>query len=416
MKYDHIAAPDTFIGAYMALMNEQETATDYDFWAALWLLSCALGRNVTVDRPRAPVYMNLYTILVANSGITRKSAEIGMARSIASALYADDPMIELVEGKTVPESLEKLLHERSNITGSACVSFAVSELATVLGTERYNAAMPVLLTDLYDCPKERRAGGTISRGAITQTNVWVNFISASTPAWLFRAVNPDVIEGGFTSRCIFVTAEQPKRRIAWSSSSSVCDTKPIIDRLRIIRAQGCNYRTITINETALKEFRRWYDKRRPSLDSFRSSFESREDAHVLRLAAFLCVNDGTWIIQLKHLKAAIKLIETVKLNAASLFQDCDSNTKYVIAIERIKATLIKAGLEPVTRSVLYLKVRGKLDTHEFTALLDVMRELQIVQRVETQTLGAGRPAELIRGTKLLMSKSMISDVINAVGP
>lgn len=413
MKYDHIAAPDTFIGAYMAHMAEQETATDYDFWCALWLLSCAVGRSVIVDRPRAPVYMNLYAILVAHSGITRKSAAVGVARGIADDLYADDPMLQLIEGKSTPEKLERLLHERTIATGSAGVSIAVSELATFLGVERYNTTMPVLLTDLYDCPSVRRGEGSISRGSVSQSNVFTNLISASTPTWLFRSVNPSVIQGGFTSRCVFIVCEQPKRRIAWSSANAN-DTRPLVDRLRVIRAQGRDYRRISINDAALSTFRNWYLKRKPSLDDFRASFESREDAHILRLAAFLCINDNTWVIQKQHLSAAIKIIAEVKFNSSKLFEGTNSRTKFIVGLERLTEALLKAGLEPITRSQLYLKVRNHLDTHEFTALLDVMRELGAIQRVELKHENAGRPAELIRGTSLLTSKNMVAKIITAV--
>jgi hypothetical protein len=398
----------------MAHMSEQETATDYDFWCALWLLSCAIGRSVIIDRPRAPVFMNLYAILVANSGVTRKSAAVGVARNIATQLIADDPLLEVIEGKTTAEKLERMLHERTTATGSAGVAIAISELATFLGTERYNATIPVLLTDLYDCPSERRSGGTIARGSVKQSNIFVNLLSASTPAWLFRSVNPSVVEGGFTSRCIFVCAEEPKRRIAWGSSNSGGDTGPLLHRLRVIREQGRNYRTITINERALSRFRSWYSRRKPSLDGFRSSFESREDAHILRLAAFLCINDGTWVIQVTHLAAAIKIIADVKFNAGKLFQGTNSRTKFILGVERLSDALVAAGLTPITRSQLYLRCRSHLDNLEFSALIDVMAELGVIQRVELKQVGAGRPVEMIRGTTLLASKGMIEKIITTV--
>jgi len=413
IKYDQIAAPNTFIGAYLAHMSEQETPTEYDFWCAIWLLSCAVSRDVIVDRPRAPVYLNLYLLLVANSGITRKSAAVGVARSIAAELFADDPLIELIEGKTIPEKLEKLLHDRSRATNTARVAIAVSELASFLGTERYNATMPVLLTDLYDCPASKRGGGTISRGATQLTNVFVNFISASTPTWLFQAVNPTTIAGGFTSRCIFVVAERPKQLIAWSASGA-SNIAPLICSLRDIRTQGRNYRTITVNAAGLTAFRQWYAKRKHHVDAFNSSFESREDAHVLRLAAFLCINDGTWVIQQSHISTAIKVVGAIKEDAAHLFNNDVNNGRWVTGFDKIRSTLIASGLDPVPRSKLFLKVRGSLDNAEFTALLDVLYEIEAIQRFDAPKSGAGRPADLIRGTKVLTSKGVVERVVSAI--
>lgn len=413
MRYEHIAAPDTFIGAYMTHMNEQETATAYDFWCACWLLSCAVGRDVIVARPRAPVFLNLYAILVANSGITRKSAAVGVARTLARQLFEDDPMLALLEAKTTPEKLDTILHDRSKATGSAGLAVGISELAVFLGTERYNATMPALLTDLYDCPNTREGGGTVTRGSIDQHNVFVNFLSASTPAWLLRSVNPNVTEGGFTSRCIFVVSEQPKRRIAWGCDEGT-GTQPLLSRLRVIRSQGRDYRTITLNEAALKIFRTWYAKRKLNLDSYRSSFESREDAHILRIAAFLCINDSTWIIQASHINTATKLIAAVKSSATSLFEGTNSRTKFLVGVERLTETLVALGLGTIPRSNLYLKVRGQLDSAEFTALLDVMHEVGAIQRFIQPHEGAGRPADLIRGTKLLATKGIVDRIISAI--
>jgi hypothetical protein len=390
-------------------MSEQETATAYDFWCALWLLSCAVGRDVIVDRPRAPVYLNLYALLIANSGVTRKSAAVSNARSIANDLFADDPMMGLLETKTTPEKLDSILHDRSTATGRAGLAINVSELATFLGTERYNSTMPALLTDLYDCATQRRGGGTVTRGAVNQSDVFVNFLSASTPSWLLRSVNPNVVAGGFTSRCIFVCSEKPKRRIAWSDAIPNSNA-PLVRRLRIIRTQGRNYGKIGINDAALRAFRQWYGKRKGSLDAFRSSFESREDAHILRLAAFLCINDDTWIIQHSHLQTATKLIAETKEQASKLFEGGE-RSKFFLGVVKLQEVLIGLGLTAIPQSQLYLKVRNRLDAHEFAALLDVMHEIGAIQRFNGQHEGAGRPAVLIRGTKLLTTKGIIERIV-----
>jgi len=413
MRYDKLVAPDTFIGEYMAYMSEQETATEYDFWCACWLLSTAVGRSVVVDRPRAPVFLNLYAILVANSGVTRKSAAVGVARGLARELLEDDPMLGFIESKTLPEQLERILHDRSITVGSGGAAIAVSELATFLGTESYNAHMPALLTDLYDCPASRRGGGTISRGPTLLSDVFVNFLSASTPAWLIRSVNPNVVEGGFTSRCIFVHSEHPKRRIAWPENT-VTTTRPLLDRLRVIRTLGRDYRKITISDPALAGFRKWYSSRKLHVDPFRSSFESREDSHVLRIAAFLSINDNSWNIQYTHLSTAIKIIAVVKDQAALLFEGGPQSTKWIMGFSKLQECFMRAGLEPTSKAALFLKVRGTLNNAEFVALLEVMTEMSYVQRYSIPHEGRGRPGDVYRGTNLLTTKGALERVVQVI--
>ena len=76
-----------------------------------------------VARPRAPVYLNMYLILVGDSGIPRKSTSINMASDLVRACIGDDSAVGVVDAKVTPEQLDDLLHERTKQYGSA--QFAV---------------------------------------------------------------------------------------------------------------------------------------------------------------------------------------------------------------------------------------------------------------------------------------------------
>lgn len=414
LNYRKLVPDDTLIAQYMDYMDETETAVAYDFFTATWLLGLACGRDIYVDRPRAPVFLNMYCILVADSGVTRKSSAVGVARKFAGDLIQDDPRITLIDSKTTPERLDEILQSNTDNAGSGRAAIIISELAVFLGTEKYTAAMPAMLTDLYDCPEHRMAGGGVSRRAKPASRVFVSLLSASTPAWLLRSVNPNVVEGGFTSRCLFVVSDAPKRKIAWpaarSSDSDVYGTQ-ILHKLRHVRDKAKEYKTITISEGGLAAFTQWYNKRKPSLDGFSASFDSREDGHILRMAALLAVNDDSWIIHRQHITTAIRIVGTVKLDAARLFSNTEQASKWLTAIVAARDALITAGLDGITKSHLYLKVRGTIDSQEFHALLDVMHECLLIQRFERMG-SVGRPAEIIRGTKLLTGKKVVEDLTN----
>jgi hypothetical protein len=104
MNYKNIAKPDTFIGQFMQYCEGSETPYAYDFWTALWLLSVCLGRDIVVDRPGAPVFLNIYAILVAESGVTRKSTAV--RRVVDFARELTDERNLLIESKITPEKLE----------------------------------------------------------------------------------------------------------------------------------------------------------------------------------------------------------------------------------------------------------------------------------------------------------------------
>jgi len=137
----------------------------------------------------------MYLVLIGDSGVPRKTTSVTTAGNLVRDLYADNDVIGYLDGKMTGERLDQILHERTVEHGSGQLAVAIPELAVFMGTEHYVANMPTMLTDLYDCPRLRNGGGTISRGGTIQRNIWLSFLSASTPVWLLKTVNPNVVEG-----------------------------------------------------------------------------------------------------------------------------------------------------------------------------------------------------------------------------
>lgn len=407
IPYGEFVAPDDFIGEYMAMMEGQETARAYDFWCAAWLLSVAIGRGCIVDRPRAPVFMNLYCVLTADSGVTRKSSAIRCAAEIAKDFAAKvKPQVVLVDGPMSLEAFTETLALATEQYGESHAGLVVSELATSLGRGASVAGLPVLLTDLYDCPSSR-SGATLARGSWELKNVYLSFLSASTPSWLIRAVSPDVIEGGFTSRCLFIHSERRKRPIPWPEKGE--DEKKsrdyFVDYLLRIR-QRANLRTaIGLDDGARRLFSEWYVKRKSRSDSYRASFASREDAHVLRLAAIMAVSRDAWVVEELDIRRAVRIIESVREDGAGLFSVIpdDPNSGTLNAIDKVRRLLLDAGINGIKQRDLAVKCGGSV-----LPILEVMHELKMVDRFEVKLIG--RPSTWWRATRYVMEKS-VSEIL-----
>ena len=400
MNYKKLIPPDSFIGQYMKYMSVVETAESYDFWCAVWAIGVGCGRTVFVDRPNAPVYLNWYIILAAESGETRKSTAISSIRNIV------EESATILRGKASPESLELTLHEQTRVNGSASVAFAVSELVTILGREGYMSTMPGLLTDLYDCPSYRNSPGTIKSGEIIQKDVYVNFISASTPAWLVTAINPSVIEGGFTSRVIFVVDDTRKRAIAWPEEREEGAAEDCRQSYTNTCTEARSIGGIRISEGGLKKFRNWYNNRRTHTDPFLSSFEAREDDHILRLAAILSINDGVLEIQASHISKAIQVISQAKERANGLFGgDFSSKARITGAITRVREILIDAGNDGIKHSDLQRRVVRHTDAKELRLLMNVMHECGMVQIFKMKR------GEMYRATRSIEKFGVTTEVL-----
>jgi hypothetical protein len=401
MNYKKLVPPDSFIGQYMEYMSYIETATSYDFWCAMWAIGTGVGRGVYVDRPNSAVRLNWYIILAAESGTTRKSTAIN---SICKFISSGKQMLG---GKTSPESLELLLHDCTLRSGKAEIAFAVSELVTILGREGYMSSMPGLLTDLYDCPSERRSPGTLKSGEIIQKDVYVTFLSASTPSWLVTSINPSVIEGGFTSRVIFVVDDNRKRAIAWPEERRDDEDQDVRRSYERTVQAARTINTIQISIGGLRKFRKWYNNRATHTDPFLSSFEAREDDHVLRAAGCLAINDGTLEIQAQHITKGIQLIIDCKSKSNNLFGgDFSQRARLTGAISRIREILIESSTDGIRHSALQRRVARHLDPTELRTLMNIMHECGMVQIFKVSKGGT-----MYRATKSIEKFGVASEVL-----
>ena len=404
----HRIPEGTFLREYMDACSDLETATDYDFWGGVWCIANAIGRSLRVERPNAPVYLNWYIILTADSGITRKSTAVSLANKVMSAHGYPQSRV-IIEGNVTSGKLMELLHVRTNLTGCSEASIVVSELVRLLGRGSGASGLPGLLTDLYDCPSVQHVGGSMDTDdAFQLRNVFISLLSASTPAWLVRSINPNVIEGGFTSRTMFIVSRKRKRAVAWGKADS---GRSDVDRLAgilketIERAREVANNGITINDSALRRFKNWYSRLEQPTDPFRESFFSRQDAHVLRLAGCLCINDGSCIIMKRHIEAAIRIIHNVRESAAELFATGSSEAKVYNAVKKMVESLIDAGLEGIPRATLFARMRSGMSNRDFRVLIDVAHEMGYLQVFEVK--GKGRPVTVFRGTKRLLEADSI---------
>lgn len=413
MPKQPIIPPDTFIGQYLSFCEMFETARAFDLWGALYVLGNALGRDIVV-RPSIPIRMNWYVTYVAESGRARKTTAVRIARKVlAHYLIGRDDFLS-ISTKTTPE---KLVHDLSMVSaeyGCANATICIDEMVNFLGREKYTLAMPGILTDLYDCPDYQAGGGTLYEDR-KLVRVFLSFLSASTPTWLASAINPDVIEGGFTSRTIFVVAHHPKKLIPWPEGD---DVEPHYAGLASLLKATVDYAarqgSISISPTARTHFDKWYRTRKEYSDRFRSSFQAREHDHVLRLAGSLAVNDGTLVICKSHLLYAIKTIEAVRDSAADIFvSDGIIDPDLARIISKIIDILIQQELIGITQNDLTMRMKNVTKGRTIRTALGVLHDRGLVQQFQLPSSG-GRPALLWRATQAIRQPNVATSIARAL--
>lgn len=406
---------DTFLAQYMEYMSSQETPTLYDLMCGCWCLSVALGRHTIVDRPRAPVHMNMYMCLVSESGIMRKSTAVRIATGVVRQfMERTESTTILFESKFTMGMMQHELSKATSEHGQAHVIISASELAAVLARSGGLSGVPALLTDLYDCPDVRVGGGTLSSGSFNLRNVYASFLGGSTPTWLARAVSPDVIEGGFTSRCYFIIGRVRKRSVAWPQDVTGPNSEELVGRLMDTYNQSLKYSNIGITDAAKDTFTRWYNNRPSHRDPYRESFEAREDAHVLRFAGLFAANECAWQISNNHLERAIETVREIKRDGAELFSGVTIPKDEVAKIAKIRTLLLSAGTMGLSKTEIYREVKTKMRSGDMNNILTVFHELDLVKAFEVPK-PMGRPKTQYVATKYLRSEAALNEVSRKLG-
>jgi hypothetical protein len=344
--------------------------------------------------------------------VTRKSSAVKVAERIAGKfLERIGQRPTLLTAKMSPEALNAMLHEQTQKNGNASAAIAVSEMVTFLGKEKYVNAMPGLLTDLYDCPEFRQSVGTVSRGRLELRNVFVSLLSASTPSWLVQSVNPNVVEGGFTSRCLFICANRRKRIVAWPDETENKDEE-LVEMLHTIYKKSIQFPHITLNENALKKFKHWYRHRDESRDAYRASFESREDGHVLKVAGLLSANRGAWLINKDDIENGIKAIAIVKKHGAELFDGVVGVDEIEKSIDKIRAILCAGGGHGVFERELVRGAQHTASAAIVRSILTLMHELDLVSVSEVQSGKVGKKLRVYSARKELVTRTAYEQIVS----
>jgi hypothetical protein len=380
----------------------------------------ALRRRVWIDERFFQWTPNFYIVLVAPPGVVAKSTSVRIGLKL----------LEQVEGvKFGPKSLTwqglaKALQDAEEhvaLTPTAvldgedmlpmsCLTCSVNELGTFLRPE--NGEMLDFFTDVYDGQK-----GIWDRALATQDgykiiNGWVNVIAATTPGWLRRNYTESMIEGGLTSRILFVYAD--KKRHLTPYLSDVIEEKKfeeqekrLVEDLREIALLVGEY---DFTEEAKQWGRDWYKthwtRERPehmASDRY-AGYIARKQTHMHKLAIVIAASKrDELVIHRTDMEVADQMVSGLEQSMTNVFQsigmaDTSRNAMEIIAYVRaFKGISADALFKYLTRIMepkqyqesLDMAVRAKYIKTEVRG--NVLHYVPIVTAPEKSTEADPRP-------------------------
>lgn len=300
-----------WIDGYIEYTLRQESPEIFHRWGAIALIAGSLGRRVWINYGYFTLFPNFYIILVAPTGVGRKSSAITIGEGI---LEGCEPFVKIMRGQLSKPYLADWLVKamKDSPYGFGEVFVVVSEWKVFAQGVMSDNSLLEALTDLYDCKKFEYK--TKHSGIYIVPLPCANLYAASTPEWLTTGRAADFIGGGFSSRIIPIGVKVNERSIGWPDKGKrEFELEGLLkkDLIEISQLNG----EILITPEAKKVFLDWYEVRYDDVldDARLVGYYSKKHDKVLKLSAILAVAESdNLIISVTHIHQALNMLTEVE--------------------------------------------------------------------------------------------------------
>ncbi len=376
--------PD-FIQAYMNYTQDIEATDKIRRWTALSIIAAALERKVHFSQKKFLIFPNLYTIIVAGSGIG-KSVSTNVGVDLLRELGGINFMSERLTAGSLIEQLKRSNSEYScnglQVKQSSIFAYA-SELKVLL-SEVYGS-ISELLTTFYDSiPYDSSKPWIYETKGAGQTKIFgpcLNILGASTSAWLTQAIPPSEMEGGFASRVMFVVEKNLPDHFApfVEENAEVEAMKPrlVADLKQIHALRGA----FTLTPEAREFYKEWYIKDRTeagkNTDARFEGYFGRKRTTLIKLAMLIAVSRGSaLLITPEHLTEALDYMQDLELSMLDAFGATGKN-KLAEGVYKIKE-MVRSRKHIAHKELLRAFWRDYSGS-EISQILDDLSRMQLIR-------------------------------------
>lgn len=298
------------------------------FWAGVSAIAGALRRKVWIDQAYFRWYPNFYVILVAPPGIVSKSTTASVAmnllRRVPGIKFGPDVVTWQALVTSFAEAAETFLLDGSHYTMSP-ITIESSEFGNLLNPA--DKDMVDLLVSLWDGKQGAFVKKTKNSGNDSVENPWINLIACTTPSWIAGNFPEYMIGGGFTSRCVFIYAEEKEKYVAYPGlvvpeNLKEREQKLVEDLEHIaINIQGSYVLTPQAVAWGEQWYRHHYTNRPVQLDDDRfGGYIARKQTHIHKLAMVLSASQrDERIIEEEDLHTANNMVTALEADMPLVF-------------------------------------------------------------------------------------------------
>lgn len=358
-------------GRWKDLMSPTTEAPEvFHLGAALTAFGAMMERRVCVEYASEPLYGNLYTTLIGSTGKTRKDTAIKRVMYVGQrqeGLRVIVPPYHIGKDVSSAEGIVNTLKEHANTI------LYLTELSHLQKNAQRKGTRTIMdrLIEAWDTPTVLE---NLTKGNPLQArNPFLSIIAATQPTRLADNMTDEDIESGFANRWLFIFGKPRENmsrppKVDWSAAWDV-----YVDWFDAISSypQGS---ILQWDGTADKLWDDWYY----SLNGSRSETDD-EDAMSIRhpvlaqkLALTFAVSERSRVISIRHVEAAIALIEWMWSIIRELMRGWGVGVDSQIELTVIQA-LTRFG--PMQRRHLQQKCsRRRWSGRDFAAVFRAMME------------------------------------------
>jgi len=317
-----------WLDAYVQYAGFSEAPARMHYWSGISAIAGALRRHVWLDMGYFRWFPNFYIMLVAPPGVVSKSTTANIAmqllRKVPDVRFGPEAVTwQALLGEFEQSTEAFQIGDQHHIQSALTIEAA--ELGNLIDPS--NREQIDFLVSLWDSKVGAFQKITKGSGVNNVQNPFINLIACTTPAWIAGNFPEYVIGGGFTSRCLFVYAEEKEKYIAYPAlhmpkemgevqAALVQDLERIATRLMGPYAM--------LKET-IEYGREWYDthwKSKPDeLDDDRfSGYLARKQTHIHKTAMCIAASRrDEIIITAEDLRTGNEMVSNLEKDMTKVF-------------------------------------------------------------------------------------------------
>lgn len=302
----------TFFDDYQEYTKALEVPEIFHVWCACSAIAAAAQRKVWLDMELFKISPNLYIVLVSPPGIG-KGTSMNVVRDLLGYIQEIHVKSDSITKEKIFSTLEKV-SKPAPIPGTtktlihSSLTIFADEMSVFVkkGDQDFIGALNMM----YNTMSVFRYS-TKNMGENVIVNPYVNILCGTTPDWIAKNMQEDLLEGGFSARTIFVFSETNKHvnpRL-YVTEEGKAGFKRIISRLEQISQRIGQFK---MTDEGRKFYEDWYIKyyNNPPINPKMQGYITRKKVHLLKLAMiFSLAHRDDLLLQPEDFGLAMNLLQ-----------------------------------------------------------------------------------------------------------